>query len=83
MTEYSSITVLHLLKFKIPTNLEFLNKGFNDEVKVGLFKMVGYNKEHNQFLITKPITNEPSFILTEEQYRETFDTLLIFKLNNN
>ncbi len=83
MTEYSSITIFHLLKFKDKNDLIRLNKGFNSEIEVGIFKMVGYNKERNEFLITKPIEDELAFVVTEQQYKEIFDTLLVFKLNNN
>ena len=83
MTEYSSITIFNLLKFKDKNDLIRLNKGFNSEIEVGLFKMVGYNKERNEVLITKPIEDELAFVVTEQQYKEIFDTLLVFKLNNN
>lgn len=83
MIEISSITIFHLLKFKDKNDLIKLNKGFNNEVNVGIFKMVGYNKESNQFLITKPIKDELAFVVTEQQYKDIFETLLVFKLNNN
>jgi len=91
MTEYKSITIFKVLKFKQVNNLIDLNKstptanGFNDEVEVGIFQMIGYNKEEEKLLIRKPISNtlDHAFILTYEGYNQLFEELLTFTLFNN
>ena len=91
MTEYKSITIFKLLRFRQENNLIHLNRstpsanGFNNEVHVGIFQMIGYNKEHKQLLIKKPINdNIPNtFILYETDFDKLFEELLTFTIFNN
>ena len=91
MTEYKSIAIFKVLKFKQVNNLLDLNKststanGFNNEVEVGIFQMIGYNKEEEKLLIRKPISHtlDYAFILSYEGYNQIFEELLTFTLFNN